>query len=48
VLTLDGELIADFTTFLDPGLLPRFGLAMDFHRQADPHEKSGDPAPNNR
>jgi RNA polymerase sigma-70 factor, ECF subfamily len=48
VLTLDGELIADFTTFLDPELLPRFGLAMDFHPQADPHEKSGDPAPNNR
>jgi hypothetical protein len=26
VLTLDGERIADFTTFLDPELLPRFGL----------------------
>jgi RNA polymerase sigma-70 factor (ECF subfamily) len=26
VLTLDGELIADFTTFLDAELLPRFGL----------------------
>jgi hypothetical protein len=26
VLTLDGGLIADFTTFLDPELLPRFGL----------------------
>jgi RNA polymerase sigma-70 factor (ECF subfamily) len=26
VLTLDGERIVDFTTFLDPELLPRFGL----------------------
>jgi RNA polymerase sigma-70 factor (ECF subfamily) len=26
VLTLDGQLIADFTTFLDPELIPRFGL----------------------
>jgi RNA polymerase sigma-70 factor (ECF subfamily) len=26
VLTLDREWIADFTTFLDPGLLPAFGL----------------------
>jgi RNA polymerase sigma-70 factor (ECF subfamily) len=26
VLTLDGQLIADFTIFLDPELLPRFGL----------------------
>jgi RNA polymerase sigma-70 factor (ECF subfamily) len=26
VLTLDGALIADFTTFLDPELLPSFGL----------------------
>jgi RNA polymerase sigma-70 factor, ECF subfamily len=26
VLTLDGQLIADHTTFLDPGLIPRFGL----------------------
>ncbi len=26
VLTLDGELIADFTSFLDPELVPRFGL----------------------
>jgi RNA polymerase sigma-70 factor (ECF subfamily) len=26
VLTLDGELIADFTTFLDAELIPRFGL----------------------
>ena len=26
VLTLDRERIADFTTFLDPGLLPTFGL----------------------
>jgi RNA polymerase sigma-70 factor, ECF subfamily len=26
VLTLDGELIADFTTFLDSELIPRFGL----------------------
>ena len=26
VLTLDRERIADFTTFLDPELLPRFGL----------------------
>jgi hypothetical protein len=27
VITLDGRLIADFTTFLDAELLPRFGLA---------------------
>ena len=26
VLTLDGEGIAEITTFLDPELLPRFGL----------------------
>jgi RNA polymerase sigma-70 factor (ECF subfamily) len=26
VLTLEGRLIADFTTFLDPELIPRFGL----------------------
>ena len=26
VLTLDGQLIADFTTFLDPELIPRFAL----------------------
>jgi hypothetical protein len=26
VLTLDGEGIAEITTFLDPELIPRFGL----------------------
>jgi hypothetical protein len=29
-------LIAEFTTFLDPELLSRFGLAMDFPSGADP------------
>jgi RNA polymerase sigma-70 factor (ECF subfamily) len=36
VLTLEGELIADFTTFLDPELIPRFGL---------PHELEPEPRP---
>jgi RNA polymerase sigma-70 factor (ECF subfamily) len=39
VLTLDeGERIADFTTFLDPELIPRFGLPKEVtSRAAEPH-----------
>jgi RNA polymerase sigma-70 factor (ECF subfamily) len=44
VLTLEGWLIAEFTTFLDPELLPRFGLAMDFPSGAYPQQQSGIPA----
>ena len=44
VLTLDGQLIADFTTFLDPELIPRFGLPRR-DRALAAHEPCGSHVP---
>ena len=35
VLTLDGEVIAEITTFLDPELIPRFGLPDEIDQAGD-------------